>query len=115
MDTTALKRGKVYLIKQITHIVRSVAEDVAYRFDPEDHHRKPADTLSFNEIGRVTFNLLKPIYTDSYTQNRQTGCFIIDPTTNQTAGADVITRCRYKETAMSCIIEKKNFPESLNT
>jgi sulfate adenylyltransferase large subunit len=98
MDTNALERGKVYLIKQTTHTVRGVAEDVAYRFDPEDLHRKLADTLRFNEIGRVTFNLLKPIYADSYTHNRQTGCFIIiDPATNQTAGAGMITRCRCKD------------------
>ena len=98
MDTSALELGKVYLIKHTTHMVRGVAEGVAYRFDPEDVHRKPADTLHFNEIGRVTFNLLNPIYADSYKHNRQTGCFIIiDPATNQTAGAGMITRCRCKD------------------
>ncbi len=98
MDTTPLEQGKVYIIKHTTHTVRGIVEDVVYRFDPEDLHRKPADTLHFNEIGRVTFNLFNPIYADSYKHNRQTGCFIIiDPANNQTAGAGMLTRCRCKE------------------
>jgi len=98
MDTTPLKPGKVYLIKHTTHSVRGIPEDIAYRFDPEDLHRKPADTLHFNEIGRVTFSLLNQIYADTYKHNRQTGCFIIiDPANNLTAGAGMMTRCRCKE------------------
>lgn len=98
MNETALERGKVYLIKHTTHMIRGVAEDVAYRFDPEDLHRKPADTLRFNEIGRITFSLMNPVYADSYKHNRQTGCFIIiDPASNLTVGAGMITRCRCRE------------------
>jgi sulfate adenylyltransferase large subunit len=98
MDTSPLEKGKVYLIKQTTHTVRGIPEDVVYRFDPEDLHRKSADTLHLNEIGRVSFSLMKTIYADSYTHNRQTGCFIIiDPVSNQTAGAGMITRCRCKD------------------
>lgn len=97
MDTLPLEKGRTYIIKHTTHAVRGVPEEIGYRFDPEDLHRKSADTLNLNEIGRVAFSLMNPIYADSYKHNRQTGCFIIiDPSTNQTAGAGMITRCRCK-------------------
>lgn len=100
MDTKPLERGKVYLIKHTTHTVRGIPEEIGYRFDPEDLHRKTADTLHLNEIGRVAFSFMNPIYADSYKHNHQTGCFIIiDPSTNQTAGAGMITRCRCGDNA----------------
>jgi sulfate adenylyltransferase large subunit len=93
MDSKPLERGKSYLIKHTTHTVKGVPRDIAYRFDPEDLHRKSADTLHLNEIGRVTFSLMNPIYADTYTNNHQTGCFIIiDPVSNLTAGAGMVTR-----------------------
>lgn len=98
MDNAPLERGKPYLIKHTTHTVRGVVDEVTYRLDPEDLHRKPADTLHLNEIGRVFIRLLHPVYADTYEHNRQTGCFIIiDPVTNLTAGAGMIIRCRCTE------------------
>ena len=99
MDTdNPLQPGKQYLIKHTSHMVRGVVSTIQYRFDPDDLHRKEADTLRLNEIGRVTFDLLNPIFADPYEQNRQTGSFIvIDPVTNLTAGAGMITRCRSQQ------------------
>jgi sulfate adenylyltransferase large subunit len=94
MDNSPLERGKIYLIKHTTHMVRCEIEEVIHRLDPEDLHRKPSDTLHLNDIGRVTIHLMKQVYADIYEHNRQTGCFIIiDPVTNHTAAAGMITRC----------------------
>lgn len=94
MDIIPMIKEKIYLIKHLTNIVKCSVSEVKYRFDPEDLHRKPANTLKLNEIGKVKLHLLNPIYTDIYEHNRQTGCFIIiDPTSYLTVGAGMITKC----------------------
>ena len=91
---------KQYQIKHTTHMVKGVMNEIQYRFDPDDLHRKEAKTLQLNEIGKVTLDLLNPIYADPYEQNRQTGSFIIiDPVTNHTAGAGMIIMCRSQKQA----------------
>jgi sulfate adenylyltransferase large subunit len=98
MDTTPLALKKPYLVKHTTHTARGEIEDITYRLDPEDLHRKPTGTLHLNEIGRVTIRLMTPVYADTYEHNRHTGCFIlIDPVTYHTAAAGMITRCRCRE------------------
>lgn len=99
MDSRPFEKGKTYLIKHTTHTVKGILRTIVYRFDPEDLHRKPAEVLHLNEIGRVTFSLMNPIYADTYMHNRQTGCFIvIDPASDLTAGAGMITRCLCADT-----------------
>jgi len=94
MDKSPLDLRKTYYIKHTTRTVRGTVNKVLYRFDPEDLHRKSGEQLSLNEIGKVSINLMQPIFTDTYEHNRQTGCFImIDPVTNHTAGAGMVTRC----------------------
>lgn len=94
MDESPLELGKTYIIKHTARTVRGVVHEVHYRFDPEDLHRKSATFLHLNEIGKVSLSLMQPIFTDTYDRNRQTGCFIlIDPLTNHTAGAGMVTRC----------------------
>jgi len=103
MDQQPLEKKKTYLIKHTTHTVKGVIRTIDYRFDPEDLHRKSAETLNLNEVGRVTLNLRNPIYADTYAHNRQTGCFIIiDPVSNLTVGAGMITRrqCRDDSSAV---------------
>jgi sulfate adenylyltransferase large subunit len=98
MDSTPLKTGKTYLVKHTTRTVRGEVEEVTYRLDPEDLHRKPASALHLNDMGRVTIRLTAPVFADTYEHNRHTGCFIlIDPVTYHTAAAGMITRCRCRE------------------
>ena len=48
--------------------------------------------LVLNQIGTVTITASRPMVFDRYTDNRTTGSFIlIDPATNFTAGAGMIT------------------------
>jgi len=99
MDTNPLIPDRQYIIKHTTNTRNGRFSGIKYRFDPENFHRMEADKLHLNEIGKVQLDLLKPIYSDLYSQNRSTGCFIvIDPITNLTVGAGMISRCRCEDT-----------------
>ena len=76
MDERPLDPHRVYLLKQGTRIVSA-----------EVNHG-----LVLNQIGAVTITASRPLVFDRYTDNRSTGSFIlIDPATNFTAGAGMIT------------------------
>ena len=66
--------------------------EVRYRLDVQSLHREQeADTLSLNEIGRVTLRATAPILADDYRRNRVTGSFVlIDEATNQTVAAGML-------------------------
>ncbi len=77
MDERPLDPHRVYLLKQGTRIVSA-----------EVNHG-----LILNQIGTVTITASRPIVFDRYSDNRSTGSFIlIDPATNFTAGAGMITQ-----------------------
>ncbi|KXS41722.1 MAG: sulfate adenylyltransferase, large subunit [Methanolobus sp. T82-4] len=92
MDSEPMHIGKDYLIKHTTSTVKGNFEKVLHEFDPDDISMKDSDFLNLNEIGRVRLELKKPIFADIYSENRNTGSFIvIDPLTNRTAAAGMIT------------------------
>jgi bifunctional enzyme CysN/CysC len=93
MSEAPLKIGRRYLVKHTTNQVRGVVSDLHYRIDPNELHREKAGTLSLNEIGRVSLELLRPIICDEYARNRATGAFVlVDPASNATVGAGMIIR-----------------------
>jgi len=76
MDERPLDPSRVYVLK---HTTRTVKAEV-------DHG------LVLNQIGSITVSTARPIIYDRYAENRLTGSFIlIDPTTNFTAGAGMIS------------------------
>jgi sulfate adenylyltransferase large subunit len=76
MDERPLDPGRVYVLK---HTTRTVTAEV-------DH------PLVLNQIGSVTVTTARPLIADRYAENRGTGSFIlIDPATNFTAGAGMIS------------------------
>ena len=76
MDERPLDPARVYLLK---HTTRTVKAQV-------DHG------LVLNQIGSVRVSAARPIFFDRYGDNRATGSFIlIDPSTNFTAGAGMIS------------------------
>jgi len=76
MDERPLDPARVYLLKQGTRIVSAEVNR----------------GLVLNQIGTVTITATRPLVFDRYTDNRSTGSFIlIDPATNFTAGAGMIT------------------------
>jgi sulfate adenylyltransferase subunit 1 (EFTu-like GTPase family) len=76
MDERPLDPARVYMLKQATRVVTAEVNR----------------GLVLNQIGSVGITTGKPIVFDRYSDNRFTGSFIlIDPATNFTAGAGMIT------------------------
>ena len=76
MDERPLDPARVYLLKQAARVVTAEVNR----------------GLVMNQIGSVTLTTAKPIVFDRYVDSRFTGSFIlIDPATNFTAGAGMIT------------------------
>ena len=76
MDERPLDPARVYLLKQGTRVVSAEVNR----------------GLILNQIGTVTITATRPLVFDRYHENRGTGSFIlIDPATNFTAGAGMIT------------------------
>jgi bifunctional enzyme CysN/CysC len=95
MDETApMTNGAKYAIKHTTRWARALVREIAYRIDVNTLHRdEGVEQLSLNEIGRVRLRTTQPLFVDPYSENRQTGSFIlVDERTNRTVGAGVIGR-----------------------
>ena len=83
--------GRQYLLKIGTATVPAQVTAIKYRIDVNTLDRLAAKTLALNEIGFVNLSLASPVTFDSYTDNRDTGGFIlIDRADNATVGAGCI-------------------------
>ena len=77
------------IVKHTTRTVKAIVRDLHYRLDVNTLHRdEDADSLSLNEIGRVTLRTTAPLFSDDYRRNRATGSFIlVDEPSNDTLAA----------------------------
>jgi bifunctional enzyme CysN/CysC len=91
-DGAPLKPGAKYAIKHTSNWARALVKDLHYRLDVNTLHRdEAAQSLSLNEIGRVTLRTTQPLLFDEYRRNRETGSFIlVDEATNNTVAAGMI-------------------------
>jgi len=86
-----LDRTRKYIVRHTTREARAMVADISYRVDINELTQGAATQLAMNDIGRVTFKLAQPLFTDGYVDNRGTGAFIvIDESTNNTVGAGMI-------------------------
>lgn len=86
-----LEPKKKYWIKHTTNTIKAMVTEIDFKTDIHSLEHEQADQLAMNEIGQIQLKLLKPIYADSYAENRSTGSFIlIDSFTNNTVGAGMI-------------------------
>ncbi len=91
MDEEPMSVGKPYIFKHTTKMVNGAVSDLRYQVDVNTLHRRDADTLHLNEIGRCAITLSQPIAYDAYRRNRSTGAIIIiDRITNRTVAAGMI-------------------------
>ncbi len=82
-----------YLLKHCTQTVTAEIKRIDYRINLNTLEREPVTSLEMNGIGVVTIETSRPLCFDPYAQNRITGSFIlIDPVTNGTVAAGMITR-----------------------
>jgi sulfate adenylyltransferase large subunit len=92
MATSPLRPRQKLAIKHTTRNGRALVKDIQYRLDINTLHRdQNAPELGVNEIGRVQLRTTVPLLCDPYSQNRDTGSFIlIDEATGATVGAGMI-------------------------
>jgi len=91
-ERTQLRPGGKYALKHTSKWVRALVGDLQYRLDVNTLSRdENADSLSLNEIGRVSLRTTQPLLHDEYRRNRVTGSFIlVDEATNDTLAAGMI-------------------------
>ena len=96
MQETPLIAGNAYLLKHTSQTVTANITEIRHRIDINDMAKVPAAELGLNEIGLVQIEAKRPLFYDVYRDNRSTGCFVlIDPETNATAGAGMITEAAW--------------------
>lgn len=94
MSDEPMRPGQKFAIKHTTRRTRAFVKDIYYELDVNSLHRnEEADALGLNMIGRIKLRTTTPLLTDPYSQNRETGGFVlIDERTNATVGAGMVVR-----------------------
>ncbi len=84
--------GGKYVIRHTTSELRGIIREVQYKMDINTLEENREDqSVALNEIARISIRTSKPVFYDSYRQNRITGSIIIiDEATNNTVGAGMI-------------------------
>jgi sulfate adenylyltransferase subunit 1 len=92
MSSKPMVPGSKYYLKHTTADVRCLIKAIKYKVDVNTLNQIEDGTdLRMNEIARVSLRTTKPLFFDSYNQNRQTGSLIlIDEGTNNTVGVGMI-------------------------
>lgn len=88
-----LQLGKRYVIRQATAETIGMVKAIEYKVDINSlNHVERVSTLEANDIARIRIRTAQPLIFDAYTSNRTTGSLVfIDPDTNDTVGAGMIT------------------------
>jgi sulfate adenylyltransferase large subunit len=91
MGEDPLTPNKPYLLKLATSVVTAIAQPVLRIIDLDTRDSAPVDRLAINEIGTGILELDRRIAVDRYTDNKETGSFIlIDPETYDTVGMGIV-------------------------
>jgi len=100
MNARPLEPKRQYLLKHTTQQVRASVAAIRHRIEIHGLRHEAAAELKLNEIGAVAIETFRPLYFDPYRRNRATGAFIlIDPLTNETVGAGMITGSTERESS----------------
>lgn len=91
-NTKPLKQKGKFALQHTTQNVRCVVKEIRYKLDINTLHRLQEDkNINMNDIARVSLRVTKPLFIDSYRQNRITGSIIlVDEVTNNTVAAGMI-------------------------
>jgi bifunctional enzyme CysN/CysC len=91
MSDEPMLPGRPYWIKVGAKQVTATITEPKYKVNVNTLEHLAAKTLALNEIGICNLSLDQPIAFDAYTENRETGAFIlIDRLTNATIGAGLL-------------------------
>lgn len=87
-----LKIKVKYGLRQTTNDMRCMVKEISFKMDINNLERNYDDKdIKMNDIARIKLRTTKPIFSDAYRRNRNTGSFIlIEEGTNETVGAGMI-------------------------
>jgi len=92
MNEKPFDSSREYVIRHNGKNIKSRLESILYNIDVNTLEKQDVDKLNINEIGRVAISTTQAIHFDAYSKNNETGSLIIiDPITNVTIGAGMIT------------------------
>ncbi|WP_347354803.1 GTP-binding protein [Intrasporangium sp.] len=77
LGDTALRPGDRLLVKHGSRSVLAIVRTLDGRLDLDDLHTVAADSLSLNDIGRVTLRLAQPLPVEDYARSRRGGAFLL--------------------------------------
>ncbi|MGN6753451.1 MAG: sulfate adenylyltransferase subunit 1 [Intrasporangium sp.] len=87
-----LRPGARLLLKHGARTVQAIVRTVEGRLDLDDLHSVAADSLSLNDIGRITIRLAQPLPVEDYAASRPGGAFLlVDPHDGATVAAGMAT------------------------
>jgi sulfate adenylyltransferase subunit 1 len=94
MNDKPLQNRTKVVVKHTTNECVAMVREIKYKVDINTLHRiEGVNSLSMNEIGRLSLRVSKPLFVDPYLMNRFTGSvIIIDEQTNETIGAGMIVQ-----------------------
>jgi bifunctional enzyme CysN/CysC len=91
MAEEPMLRGRSYLIRVGTSTASATISPLRYKVNVDSLAHLAAEQLELNEIGVCELVLDRPVAFDPYTENRDTGGFVlIDRVTNATVGAGML-------------------------
>jgi bifunctional enzyme CysN/CysC len=91
MAEEPLLRGRSYLMRVGTGQAVATVAPLKYKIEIDTLAHSPAEELRLNEIGVCELELDRPIAFDPYSENRDTGAFVlIDRVTSATVGAGLL-------------------------
>ncbi|QGY46558.1 sulfate adenylyltransferase subunit CysN [Maribellus comscasis] len=91
MDENEMDLSTPFYIKHANNNTKAKIDQIRYKVDVNTLEKSNIENFKLNEIGRVVITTTKPLFFDPYTQNRQTGSFIlIDPVTHNTCAVGMI-------------------------
>jgi sulfate adenylyltransferase subunit 1 len=103
-DGRPLDPARSYLLKHASQTVGARIQSVHHRVDVQTLEHESVDSLAMNDIGQVEIETVRPLFFDSYEQNRITGSFVlIDPETNATAAAGMIQGASGKQSQANAL------------
>jgi bifunctional enzyme CysN/CysC len=92
MDETPLFSGRIYKFRSNFGTVNAEVVKINDRIDLSGYQKLAGEKLNMNDIGEIEISLSRPVPFDPYSENRETGSFIlIDRLTNATSGCGMIS------------------------
>ncbi len=92
LDTEPAQLGRKYWVRHGNRWVQARITEIASRLDIHTLAATDAHELNVNDIGAVTIETQQPLPVEAYATNRVGGsAIIVDPATNRTSGALLVT------------------------